>query len=76
MVTVLPESAGRWFIHHVKGNVLNNKHVLAREYLVRRSEEGGVPAEYDRRNPHAKKEKVEELMVQVQGLDQFKKEYR
>jgi len=49
--------------------------IFAREYVVRKSEEGAFDAESDRRRADLQITKVEEPKVEIQGMRQFVKEY-
>jgi len=75
LVTIQPEKAAKWLIHHFKDQSLHKKRVFAREYVVRKSEEGAFDAESDRRRADLQITKVEEPKVEIQGMRQFVKEY-
>jgi len=75
LISITPESAAHWFIQHVRGKMLDSKRVLAREYFDRKSDDSHFLQEDDRRNPRASTEKVQEQRIQVEALEQFRKEY-
>jgi len=73
LISISPESAAHWFIKNVRGKMLANKRILAREYLDRKGNKDDFSAENDRRNPLASVEKIDEQRVEVEGLEQFRR---
>ncbi len=74
LIAITPESAAHWFITNVRGKMLGKKRMLGREY-VDRKHSPNYPQEDDRRNPDVTVEKVIEKKIEVEALEQFRKEY-
>lgn len=74
LIAITPEPAAHWFIKNVRGKMLGKKRMLGREY-VDRKHNSSFPAEDERRNPDVTVEKVMENKIEVEALEQFRKEY-
>ena len=73
LVSIRPDSAGKWFIHNLKTHRLRNKLVLARQYFTRKDTGQGVLSDGERRRKHLEIGKYDIQDVQVQGMEQFAK---
>jgi len=75
IVSIQPEKAARWLIHHFKSQSLYKKTVHAREYVVRQADNGVYDSSTDRRRKDLHVSTVSEPVMSVQGLTQFAREH-
>ncbi len=75
LISIQPDSAGQWFIQHMKNQRLHQKLIFGREYFSRADRGQTKFSEGDRRRKHLTIEKVSPINVQVEGMDQFAQTY-
>ncbi len=71
IISVWPDSAGTWFIQHLKSKRLHHKLLFGREYYSRTHQNQAVSPKSDRRRKHLEIEKLDPHQIHVEGMDQF-----
>lgn len=71
LISIYPDSAGKWFIQHLKNQRLHHKLLFGREYFSRMGSGKMISPENERRRRHLEIEKVDSPNVHVEGMDQF-----
>jgi len=71
LISIWPDSAGQWFIQHLKNQRLHHKLLFGREYVSRIDRSESVPPEDERRRKHLEIEKLDTINIHVEGMDQF-----
>jgi len=79
LLSIMPDSAARWFIKNSKKRKLHNKRLLSRQYFVRKSNLRALPGEreLERRRPSLTVSYVKKghPVYIEEGIDQFRKDY-
>jgi len=71
VISIWPDSAGKWFIQNLKSQRLHNKLLLGREYYSRTHQNKVIPPENDRRRKHLEIGKLGPHGIYAEGMDQF-----
>ena len=71
LLSISPESAGRWLIKNFKNQRLHNKQLFVREFVERSNTGKHFDKMDDRRRPNLNIEKLEQPTVNLQAMADF-----
>ena len=75
VISIRPDSAGRWFLNHFRNQHIHKKMILAREYIERESTGQPIRPENDLRRKQLTIEKYDVHRIKTAGLKQFVKSH-